>query len=488
MSQYFVPSVQIYQEFTQLPVFTESPLSVLVVGLQNDTTSNLLTVVITPPGGDTPSTVATAVATVQQGVITSIKVTAGGAGYTGNSTVSVTSSGGGSGFTGTTTRVSGAITAITVTNGGTGYPNTPVTTATTAIGSCTSDVDVENQLGPIVPTNPLALGVHFALQNSSGAAVYYAAVASEDLTGFGTALQLAQKSNAYYAIVPVYSTTLISADTTGATRGGINQAMISHVNAMSSPQQAKWRVTWLNTPLPSGITTPVVPGTASASATTNYIAALPTSGDVEGASDNSGPRRVHNVFPYQFSVGSTTYDGCFLAAALAGLRSGSVPHQSLTNTQILLDNGTVPIVTQQFAETDLDNMAAAGVWIATQDSTGGAVYTRHQLTGDATNLNYREDSVTANVDNISYALQAALAPFKGIYNISPAAVLKIRAAVDTELSYLASNTYTERAGNQLISYTIVNIAQDATFKDQVNVTIQLQVPYPMNYVVVKLSI
>ena len=185
MSQYFVPSVQIYQEFTQLPVSTESPLSVLVVGLQNDTTSNLLTVVITPPGGDTPSTVATAVATVQQGVITSIKVTAGGAGYTGNSTVSVTSSGGGSGFTGTTTRVSGAITAITVTNGGTGYPNTPVTTATTAIGSCTSDVDVENQLGPIVPTNPLALGVHFALQNSSGAAVYYAAVASEDLTGFG---------------------------------------------------------------------------------------------------------------------------------------------------------------------------------------------------------------------------------------------------------------------------------------------------------------
>jgi len=143
---------------------------------------------------------------------------------------------------------------------------------------------------------------------------------------------------------------------------------------------------------------------------------------------------------------------------------------------------------ETFTETQLDTLAENGVWIVTQDKKGGSAYTRHQLTGDTTNLNYSEDSITANVDVISYGLQAALRPYVGIYNITPGVLLKVRAAVDRELNYRLTNTYTEQAGNQLLSYDILSITQNAQFQDRIDVVIQLQVPYPMNFIVITLGV
>src|SRR5690606_31584304 len=58
----------------------------------------------------------------QPGAITSIKVTAGGSGY--SSTSSLTMSGGGSGFDGQViVNDSGAIVGVLIKNGGTGYVN-----------------------------------------------------------------------------------------------------------------------------------------------------------------------------------------------------------------------------------------------------------------------------------------------------------------------------------------------------------------------------
>ena len=198
-------------------------------------------------------------------------------------------------------------------------------------------------------------------------------------------------------------------------------------------------------------------------------------------------RRVRIVFPNTYKSGNNTESGYLLAASLAGLRSGVAPHQSLTNVQVLGPTD-LSVAVSEFSEDDLNNIAGAGVWIVTQSAVGAPAYTRQQLTSAIGNLNYAEDSVTTNIDSISYGLQDALAPYIGIYNINPGTILKISAAIDRELTNRMQNTYTARAGNQLVGYEIVSVAQNAVFKDKIDVVINLTVPYPMNYITVTLSI
>jgi hypothetical protein len=178
-----------------------------------------------------------------------------------------------------------------------------------------------------------------------------------------------------------------------------------------------------------------------------------------------------------------------MAAGLAGLRSGVVPHQGLTNTEFLGADDLSKVVVE-FSQSDLDTMAEQGVWLLAQETVGSVPYVRHQLTSDQSSLNTSEDSITTNVDNISYALRRTLAPFIGRYNVNPENVAVIRAAIVEELTFRASNTSTARAGNQLTSFTpqddILSISQNTTYKDRIDVEVRLNIPYPLNRISLKL--
>lgn len=199
--------------------------------------------------------------------------------------------------------------------------------------------------------------------------------------------------------------------------------------------------------------------------------------------------RVRVVFPDVYVSGSTTLNGYYLAAALAGQRSGVAPHQSLTNYTVVGPT-SITRTTTEFSDQDLDVMAAGGVWIVEQTVANGPAFTRHQLTtGEISgNLNLAEDSITTNTDSISYSLQDAVAPYIGIYNINAGAILKVRAAIDMDLTELMTQTYTETAGNQLNGYTINSIAQDTTFKDKLNCSVTLDEPAPMNHVKITITV
>jgi hypothetical protein len=119
---------------------------------------------------------------------------------------------------------------------------------------------------------------------------------------------------------------------------------------------------------------------------------------------------------------------------------------------------------------------------------GATPFVRHQLTTDAENLNTSEDSITTNVDSISYGLRRALAPYIGKYNIHPNSIAAVRSSIKGELDYRATRTYTVRAGNQLISYEIVELFQDPTFKDRLVSNIKIEVPYPLNFAVITLFV
>jgi len=432
-----------------------------------------------------------------------------------------------------------------------------------AIDYVESASDVTNKLNTIDPDNPLAQAVYDALLNSGGQRVYFLSVNSDDLVGYLAALKISEKSDQVYSFVPL------------TFDREVQDAVVAHVNAFSTPEIARWRIAWLSIKDETNVVTydnnrsgvsykatvtenlallskPYTyvtvegadfladDGFGATKLRTNdimrinftinpdgeavydeylvdhvltnntFVIATPVPGGVNPATKvqlvrsytkterarniaaiakGYNNRRVRVVFPdtYKDSKG-VSKPGYVAAAGLAGLRSGVVPHQGLTNTEFLGVYSLSKVVIE-FGQAELDVMAAAGVWIITQSVIGSTAYVRHQLTTDTTNLNTSEDSITTNVDNMSYALRDVLAPFIGRYNINNENISVIRAAISDELAYRATNTATTRAGNQLTSFSgsdILSIGVDPVSKDKINASVRLHLPYPLNYVTLKL--
>lgn len=92
-------------------------------------------------------------------------------------------------------------------------------------------------LGDATDENPLALGVQLALANTVGR-IRAVAVPSDDLAGYLSALDLIENYRVY-ALVPLTQSIDILA------------AFQQHVEQMSTPQNAAWRIALMNTAIPS---------------------------------------------------------------------------------------------------------------------------------------------------------------------------------------------------------------------------------------------
>jgi len=428
-----------------------------------------------------------------------------------------------------------------------------------AISSLRSLGDVTDVLGTVHPDNPLAQGVYDAILNSQNQLVYFIGVATDDLAGYTEAIKISEKSDKVYGFVPM------------TFDREIQDAIVSHVNAYSTPEVGRWRVAWISVPdhktsviydmqedgqsYQATITDdPTVARTQNKLVTIagakfiedgvrpndsirinfrnnsdgklaydEYIvdhvrtnttlvlaAPLPTpinvavkvqvirnytkserANNIAHIGGDYNNRRVRCVFPDTYKYKGVTKQGYFAAAGLAGLRSGVVPHQGLTNSEFLGADDLSKVVIE-FSQDDLNTMAEQGIWLLTQEVIGATPFVRHQLTTDTSNLNTSEDSITTNVDSISYGLKHVLAPFIGKYNINTENIAIVRAAIVSELTERATNTSTARAGNQLVSFTpkddITRIQQNDEFKDRIDVEVRLHVPYPLNYLSLKLVV
>lgn len=190
-------------------------------------------------------------------------------------------------------------------------------------------------------------------------------------------------------------------------------------------------------------------------------------------------RRANLVWPDRVGNAGLTFDGYFLCAGLAGLRSGVLPHQGLTNVE-LQGFDDLTRTTKFFSATQLNIMAASGYWIVTQD-IDGTVFSRHQLTcGDQTDVNQRENSVTTNLDSISFAYLNTLKVYIGKGNVSPGMVDIIHGEV-LSLIYGFKNTINNTLlGPQVIDAKILELAQHATFKDRIVIRVLNTLPAPFN--------
>jgi len=192
-------------------------------------------------------------------------------------------------------------------------------------------------------------------------------------------------------------------------------------------------------------------------------------------------RRVRLVFPDQIANGGTTMNGMYGACALAGLRSGVNFHQGLTNVEI---NGFDDIsrTTEDFSGRQLDIMAGNGVWIITQDTETGIVYSRHQLTTDMSTLNFREDSMVSNIDAISYYFLRFFrnARYIGRRNITPGLLSQLEADFRGQIEFLKVATDVPGLGPQLIDGTLESVEIHPVLEDRIVATVLVDLPAPFN--------
>lgn len=199
-------------------------------------------------------------------------------------------------------------------------------------------------------------------------------------------------------------------------------------------------------------------------------------------------RRIYFVWPDLIeNAAGTRIDGYYLCAAIAGLISGVVPQQGLTNVAIEGFSAATR-TTDYFSESQLNVMAESGIWIVSQDPDSGTIYTRHQVSTDMTDVNTRELSVTKDVDAISYIYYDQLKSSIGQANVTPRFLTQLRRQIMGATDYMKSSGATQALGGMLIEATIENLRQHATLLDTVVVELELEIPYPVNNIQLKLVI
>lgn len=208
---------------------------------------------------------------------------------------------------------------------------------------------------------------------------------------------------------------------------------------------------------------------------------------VAALSTSFSNRRVNNIWPDVAKNAGRELPGYFLAAAVAGLKSGVAPHQGVTLVTV---NGFDDLSKsfQYFTPTQLDTIAAGGTLIVTQDRQGGQAFVRHQLTTDRTDENRQEWSVNDALDSITKSLRNVVKPLVGRYNINDNLLTLLDTVINQHLDSLIRETLTTQAGAILNGFTVIKIEQDPLIRTQVNIEIELNIPAPLNVVRIKLVV
>jgi hypothetical protein len=187
---------------------------------------------------------------------------------------------------------------------------------------------------------------------------------------------------------------------------------------------------------------------------------------------------------------STSVPVRFLAAHIAGLRSAVVPQQGLTRTEVTTLTAASAMHVR-YSQEELNEIAAAGTYVVTQNSEGAPVYIRHQLTTEVSegSLSY-EDSVGVNLDDLAFQFKDALEDEIGKRNVVPGTISELRAVI---VNILDNATQAETAGlglglgPQIIRWEDLVVEADPILKDRIKITVTVIMPLPLNNIEVVLN-
>lgn len=193
-----------------------------------------------------------------------------------------------------------------------------------------------------------------------------------------------------------------------------------------------------------------------------------------------GNRRVVAVWPDRPATAGNVQAGYFLAAAIAGLASGVVSNQGLTNYEVNGFDNLTSFTTDYFTDAQLTEMSNGGVWIVTEDRNGTPI-TRHAVTTDTSDLKVREEMIRRNLDAISYLFVNALRPYIGKANATPVLLEKLNFVINSNIDSL-SLPIPNDIGPRLISGEIVTLRIHPLAADRIEIVLNLVLPAPLNEV------
>jgi hypothetical protein len=193
-----------------------------------------------------------------------------------------------------------------------------------------------------------------------------------------------------------------------------------------------------------------------------------------------GNRRVVATWPDRPATAGNVQAGYFLAAAIAGLASGVVSNQGLTNYEVNGFDNLTSFTTDYFTDAQLTEMSNGGVWIVTEDRNGTPI-TRHAVTTDTSDLKVREEMIRRNLDAISYLFVNALRPYIGKANATPVLLEKLNFVINSNIDSL-SLPIPNDIGPRLISGEIVTLRIHPLAADRIEIVLNLVLPAPLNEV------
>lgn len=225
------------------------------------------------------------------------------------------------------------------------------------------------------------------------------------------------------------------------------------------------------------------PATVTTAATITCKKADTSANNVEYAGNlaqSIGTRRAVVVWCDHGTKNGKLISNAYLAAEIAGLQSVILPQQPITHTQIVSITAA-PRMYTRYTQAQLDDIAAQGVLIITQDDEEVTPYIRHQLTTvPDKGILYSEMSCTRNLDNISYHVCDILDPKIGKTNVTPSALRQIRTEVTNMLLGFTQDSVDDLIGPSVVEFDNVSINQDKQFADRVIVRYRVHLPAPLN--------
>lgn len=258
--------------------------------------------------------------------------------------------------------------------------------------------ELGNYFTDLTPDNPLGFAVKKAVENSNGTAVRFIGIPTNDLAGYTQALNKTLEREDVYSFVPLTQDQAVL------------NAVVGHVQGLSSPEKGRWRIAWVTTPLAAESrvvgddTTPILgtiqdnPGDAAG---TNRLVTA-TNGQFLANDVQAGDELRYNYGVDSF--GDPTY-------------STAVVDQVISETQLLLVTGpssAVNVASQLEVWRTLDTDAQVNELVAGNPYSSRRVY--NVFAGGAT-----IDGFAGVADYFlaaAYAgLRSGVAPHQGLTNV-----------------------------------------------------------------------
>lgn len=184
-----------------------------------------------------------------------------------------------------------------------------------------------------------------------------------------------------------------------------------------------------------------------------------------------GNRRIQVVAPDKVGENGVVLPSYFVAAEVAGLKSGVNANQGLTKTEITgFDDFSAS--KPYWTESQLNILASYGVCIIVEDANGTA-YIRHALTTDMSSVFTQEEAITRDYDYICKRIHSLLQEYIGRSSVTDKVIDQIYSGVQTLLLSLVSSDY-------IRSYSDLTVQQHALLADRVEVNVTLAMPFPIN--------